>query len=114
MAFLIQWSNKGCYQLQAARLNTTTDEVICQNCGKSISNVTSFAKTQLKHLKQTTKTAKVQETYSIKCEHCSEADVPSLAEGDKLVCKRCNKELTQISYPFKMMLIPILNQKQKS
>jgi protein-arginine kinase activator protein McsA len=99
-------------QAQAARLDTATGDVVCVECGFTIKNITVFAKNQLKSFGQTTKQAKKQEPYSIKCEHCGMTAKPVLA-NDILACSSCHKELTNISAPFKIMLKNVLGNESK-
>lgn len=112
MAFIINCDNKGCWQAQAALLDVKTNEVLCKECGKPIQNVTHFAKVQLKSLGQTTKTAKTQQTYSVKCNHCSVTAAPVLSEG-KVNCKSCSKELTGLSNTFMNLLKDVLRNEQQ-
>ena len=112
MAFIIQCDNRGCLQTQAALLDVESNNVICAECGNTITNVTHFAKIQLKSLGQTTKRVKSQQTYSVKCNHCSASGVPTLAE-DKLICKSCNKEITGLSSTFVTLLKSVLGNEQQ-
>lgn len=108
MAFQIQCDNKKCFKLQAAKLDITTNAVICDECGGNITNVTEFAKRQLKALGQTTKHIQQKDSYSIKCASCEISGMP-LLEKDKFICKGCKNELTNISDTFKVLLRGVLN-----
>ena len=44
---LITCTTKGCMQVTEAKLNRDTGEVICEECGNNISNITSFSKKAL-------------------------------------------------------------------
>jgi hypothetical protein len=112
MAFIIQCDNRGCSKSQAACLDTESNQVICMECGKSITNVSSFAKAQLKSLGQTTKKAKTQQTYSVKCNHCSVINTPTFVQG-KLCCKTCKKELTGLGAPFVTLLKDVLRNESE-
>lgn len=101
MAFRTFCNNKGCGKEQEPLLNLDTNEVLCGECGKSISSLTSFAKATLKSMKQTTKNVKSQEPYSVKCSSCKREGQPNLSGAD-LVCKFCKTVLTGLSKPFEL------------
>jgi len=103
MSIMINCDNKKCMKNTAANLNTTSDEVICEECNQSIKNVTIFTKRQLKQFGQTIKHKKVIEPYSIKCEHCEAEATPSM-KNDKFYCSTCKKELMKISQIFRNTL----------
>lgn len=103
MSFLIQCDNKKCLQLQAAKLDKTSNEVICQECGESITNITYFAKQQLKSLGQTIDKTKSKETFAVKCSSCSAEGKPIIL-NDKFCCNNCKEELDNLSHSFKYLL----------
>lgn len=103
MKFTICCTNKGCYKLQEPYLDLSTNKVYCTLCEEEIANVSAIIKNQMKLNKQTQK-PKTQSTFSVKCQHCSANDSPNLI-NNKLYCKSCNKELTNITEIFKNMLI---------
>ncbi len=107
MPVILNCDNKGCLKSQAAKLDLLSNAVICVECGGTITNITSFTKNTLKTLGQTTKREKSQDTYSVKCGKC-EAEGTPLIEQNKLICKTCKQELTNISAPFKIMLQAVL------
>jgi hypothetical protein len=90
MAFAVNCTNKGCGKLTECMLDVKTNEVFCAECDKPISNITHFAKVQLKALGQIRKDKK--ENYSIKCDVCSRSARPILKD-DKALCKFCSAEL---------------------
>lgn len=110
--FIVNCDNKGCMKPQAARLEVSSDEVLCAECGNVIKNITSFTKRQLKSLGQTTKRAKTTQTYSVKCSSCEASGVPKI-EKDKITCAACKKELTNLSDHFKILLKTVLNNESK-
>jgi len=105
--FIINCDNKGCMKPQAAQLNVLSDEVICIECGKSITNISSFAKRQLKSMGQTTKNKKSTETYSVKCQACEAIGMP-VFKNNQFICKSCQKEITNLSDPFKILLMKVI------
>jgi len=107
MPVIINCDNKGCMKPQAAKLEILSNTVLCAECGNVIKDVTFFTKNTLKTLGQTTKREKTSEAYSVKCLKCEAEGVPYL-EKDKLMCKICKQELTNISASFKIMLQSML------
>lgn len=103
MSFLINCDNRGCMKTQSPLLDLTTNTVVCAECHLVITNVTQFAKSQLKAMGQTTKRHKAQRSYAIKCSHCNVEELPTLV-GEQFVCASCKQELTNISAPFKLIL----------
>lgn len=101
MGFLIQCNNKGCGQLQTPFLDKDTNEVHCSECDQIISNVSSFTKTQMKHLKQFRQ--KEKKSFAIKCDHCKREDRP-IIKGNDLICSGCGKDFDKLTAVFKNML----------
>jgi hypothetical protein len=93
----ISCDNKGCFESTEALLNKDTDEVICMNCGKNISSVTSFMKVTLKTLGQVTKTSKQGASFAIECKDCGKKHTPQI-KGGKVYCSydKCGKEMTYL------------------
>lgn len=112
MPVILNCDNKGCMKPQAAKLELLSNTVLCAECGGTIKNVTHFTKNTLKTLGQTTKREKTNDAYSVKCGKCEAEGVPSI-EKDKLMCKVCKQELTNISAPFKIMLQGVLGNANK-
>jgi len=107
MAFLIQCSNKGCYQSTEALLDSN-NKVICAKCSKEIVNVTEFMKKQMKSAGQVLKNIKKE--FAFKCASCNVIDQP-IIKGDLFYCSSCNKEMKNISEPFKIILKEKLGKK---
>lgn len=112
MPVIINCDNKGCMKPQAARLNLLNDTVLCDECGGTITNITHFTKNTLKTLGQTTRHVENNETYAVTCDKCEVKGTPVLNK-EKLTCKACKKELTNISGPFKLMLQSVLGNANK-
>lgn len=107
----IYCDNKGCGLLQAATLNTETEEVICEKCGKPITNVTRFMKVQLKHAGQVRRNQKSQKAFSVRCHKCNTEGQPILGP-DKitLLCSKCNSIFgdNDINRPFRHAIVEFL------
>lgn len=99
--FSMSCTNKGCYKQMEPFIDPKTDKVYCSICEGEMSNVTHFAKIQMKSLKQFRKKNTV--SFSIKCNLCGKEDRPILI-GEDVVCSSCKKPLAQLSEPFKIML----------
>lgn len=113
MPFVTYCQHKGCMKEQQPLLDLDTNDVLCGECGKPITTLTSFAKAQLKTLGQTTKRQKTQRAYSVKCGACQRENPPELAD-DKLVCRHCSKELTGLSKPFELTVRHALKNASKN
>jgi ribosomal protein L34E len=103
MAFVTYCNNKGCNKEQAPLLDVSTNEVLCSECDRPITTISSFAKNNLKSLGQTTDKAKVRQSFGVKCDSCNKEGQP-IIEKDCLRCTYCSKPLTNISKTFENML----------
>lgn len=90
MPFSMQCNNKGCGQIQSPYLDKETNQVFCSLCEKEILNATSFAKNQMKSMKQFKE--KKQKSFSVKCNNCGVLDRPIL-ESNSCKCASCKKEM---------------------
>lgn len=101
---LIYCNQKGCGKDQEPKLDITTNEVICSECGKSITNVTEFAKKTMKTLGQIKRHEKKQQAFSVKCNTCNKENPPKINEKKLIVCSLCDQELTHIPKPFQQVI----------
>lgn len=101
MAFMTTCMQKGCHKNMTPYIDPKTDKVYCEECDAEISNITYFAKVQMKSLKQYKK--KVNTSFAVKCVNCGKEDRPKLVKDD-VVCPSCNKPHSHLSEPFKIML----------
>lgn len=109
MTISIYCDNKGCFKQNEALLNVDNDEVLCAECGKSITNVTVFMKTQLRASGQIKRFNKKQQTFSVKCPFCEKESCPKLAEKQGLVCSQCGESLEdKLSKPYVLMIKDVL------
>ena len=99
--FSMPCSNKGCNKLQEPYLDPKTDKVFCSLCDREITNITHFAKIQMKTLKQYKPKNTV--SFAVKCLKCGKEDRPKVV-GDDIVCAFCKKSMDHLSEPFKIML----------
>lgn len=106
--FNITCSNKGCGQNSEALLDEASGEVLCRYCNRAISNITSFAKVQLKSMGQTTSKIKVQRGFSTKCPSCLKETMPLLQKvglREELVCRNCQIPLTNLTSSFRQLVL---------
>lgn len=107
---LVNCNNKGCMKTTEAKLNLKTNEVICQECGKVITNVTEFTKRNMKMLGQVIKVNE-KVPFMARCPKCAK-DVSLYIQDDKAYCKECNSEVT-ITKAYFMGLKQYLENKEK-
>ncbi len=101
MPFSMACTSKCCGQVMEPYLDPKDDKVYCSKCDKEISNVTHFAKVQMKALKQYRQKKVI--SFAVKCPKCGKEDRPKLV-GEDIVCVGCKKPLDHLSEPFKIML----------
>lgn len=101
MPFSLVCTNKGCGKQMEPYLDPKDDKVYCSLCDKEISNITHFAKIQMKSMKQFKQ--KNTTSFSIKCKKCNKEDRPKVVNDD-IVCAHCKKPMDHLSAPFKIML----------
>lgn len=99
--FSIICNNKGCGKQMNPYIDKKDDKVYCSICNKELSNITYFAKVQMKSLKQFKE--KNQTPFAVKCSKCGQEAQPKISKND-IVCGSCNFILDNLSEPFKIML----------
>ena len=82
-------------------IDPKTEKVYCSMCNAEVPNVTHFAKTTLKTLKQYRQ--KSTATFKVTCKNCNYEDQPSLV-NNIIICPKCKKEHSHLTEPFKLML----------
>lgn len=109
MPFVIQCDNKGCHREQEPLLDVDTNQAICSECNNPITNITDFAKRQMKALGQIKKSKKEQ-PFAMQCMSCKKINRPSIID-DKIFCPACTKEITTASRQFIAVLKEALKNK---
>jgi hypothetical protein len=99
MPFSIPCNNKKCGKFQEPYLDPLTNQVFCAECNQEITNITSFAKNQMKMFKQF---KPEPQGLLVKCFSCNKSTRPIL-KNDKPLCSKCGKELN-LSPHFILML----------
>jgi len=98
----ITCNNKGCMKSSAALLDTKTMEIICQECGRSISNISPAMKTALKQAGQIVRT-NAKKAFSVLCKTCNGNREVVLDEKGNTMCKICLKPIN-VSTSFKLAM----------
>jgi len=110
----IHCDNKGCGEHQTPKIDKETNEVICDECGKPISNVTDFFKRQLISFGQIVRNEKTQRAFSVKCTKCNKEDQPILNSDGDIQCAHCKHVFgDELSKPFKNTLKQFLRNALK-
>lgn len=104
MAFATNCTHKGCGKFMEPYIDPKTDKVFCEKCDGEITNITYFAKQQMKSSKQYKQ--KNQVSFMIKCVKCGKEDRPKLVgkAPQDVVCPHCRQPHSHLSEPFKIML----------
>lgn len=101
MPFMMPCTNKGCGKQMEPYIDPKDDKVYCSECDREITNITHFAKIQMKSLKQFRQKKGI--SFQVDCKNCGKKERPKLVKDD-IVCPACNKAHTHLSEPFKIML----------
>lgn len=88
---LLDCTTKGCLQKTEAKLDLDTNEVICDECGNKIENVTRFTKKALKDLGQIVRN-KSRQPFQALCKNCN-ANRELFIEEGRAYCKTCNTQV---------------------
>ena len=71
-------------------IDPKTDKVFCSECDGEITNLTYFAKQQMKSSKQYKQKAAV--SFAVKCKDCNKEERPKIVGKNKdIVCPSCNR-----------------------
>lgn len=99
---MMNCTNKGCGKNTNPVLDIRDNLVYCGDCGKEISQVSSFMKSQLKSLGQVKKPSRP--AYSVRCEKCKQESLPTIDINNVLVCAWCSNILKSIAKPFEILI----------
>lgn len=89
---LIQCTNKGCMQTTNALLDTKTLEVICQECGEPIANVSESMKRTLKSFGQIIRDDS-RKAFMMACRNCHANREVVLDQDNNTVCGVCHQPI---------------------
>jgi len=87
---LISCTTKGCLKTSEAKLDRSSDEVICEECGNPILGITPFMKKSLQSVGQVLR-SKTKEAFQALCKNCN-TNRPLYLKGKKAYCKMCNTQ----------------------
>ena len=88
---LIRCTIKGCLQPTEAKLDKSTNEVICEECGGVVSGLTSFMKKSLESVGQVIKTSK-KRPFQAYCTSCKKNESLTL-KNKKAYCIECDSQV---------------------
>jgi ribosomal protein S27E len=111
---LLYCNNKGCNQSGEHKLNKETNEVICEHCGKPITNITEMMKRTLKSSGQVINTNN-KKAFMMACSNCqANREVVWNESTNMTCCKVCGNEI-KVHAAMKQALIEIykLNKKEE-
>jgi len=95
-------NNKGCFQSSEALLDTKTNEVICQACGRAITNISEAMKRTLKGAGQVVRAA-AKKAFMVHCHACHANREVVLNAANETICKDCKKPVI-IQAAFKLAM----------
>lgn len=98
---LIMCNNKKCSKTSNALLDTETMEVICQECGKPISNISEPMKRTLKSFGQVVRSERRAFTFA--CPNCRTNREIVLDQNNQTICKICYNPI-KIHASFKLAI----------
>jgi len=90
---LINCNNKGCMQQSNALLSSNGKDVVCQECGKDISGISTAMKRTLKSFGQVIRTEQRQ-AFMLACRACHANRQVVLDQNNKTICKQCHGPMT--------------------
>lgn len=94
---LITCTTRGCLKQSEAKLNKDTGDVVCDECGNTIENITKFMKKSLETSGQILRGTKKQ-AFRALCPNCKENKALEIKEN-KAYCKDCGTQV-QVSAAF--------------
>lgn len=86
---LITCNNKGCLKGSNALLDTKTNEVMCQECNRPITNISDAMKRSLKSFGQIVRTS-AKKAFMVHCRKCNANREIVLNKNNATVCKDCH------------------------
>lgn len=107
MPFMTVCTHKGCNKQMDPYLDPKTNKVYCSSCDQELTNLTHFAKSQMKTLKQFKQ--KTTTSFSVKCQKCSKEERPILSQQN-VICPFCKTPHQHLSPHFKLMLQDLLKK----
>jgi hypothetical protein len=88
---LINCTTKGCLKATEAKLNRETGEVICEDCGNPIQNITPYMKKSLDSVGQVLRSVSKQ-AFQATCQNCN-ASRPLYVHENKAYCSKCSSQV---------------------
>lgn len=88
---LINCTTKGCLQSTEAKLNRETGEVICEQCGNPILNITPFTKKALNSIGQVLR-SNTKKPFQAHCPQCN-THRSLFVKDEKAYCDVCGNQV---------------------
>jgi len=88
---LISCTTKGCLQQTEAKLNRISGEVICDNCGNPILNITQFTKKALNSIGQVLRNVE-KKPFQAHCNTCN-THRSLFIKDNKAYCEKCGSHV---------------------
>lgn len=108
---LIDCTTKGCMQKTEAKLDKSTNQVICEACGNPIQGITSFTKKAMESVGQVLRFTN-KKPFQSHCKTCNANQSLYVDEADRAFCKTCNTQI-QITPAFLQGLKAFLAKKDE-
>lgn len=89
---LIDCTTRGCMHKTEAKLNTQTNEVICEDCGNPIENITVYTKKALKDVGQILRN-NTKQPFQTLCKTCNVMRTLYVDGEDRAFCKTCHTQV---------------------
>ena len=107
---LITCTTKGCNQQSEAKLNRETNEVICEECGNVIPNITPFTKKALASIGQVLR-SQAKKPFQALCQTCK-THRELFIENGKAYCRTCGTQVA-VSHSYLQALKLYLDSQEK-
>lgn len=89
---LISCDNKGCFKTSNALYDQENGNVICQECGNNITNISQSMKRTLVSFGQIVRTDQ-RKGFLMACKHCNANRQVVLSQHNKTICKQCHNPI---------------------
>ena len=85
----IACNNRGCFKTSIdSLLDEKSNEVICAECGKTITGVSEFMKRSMKGMGKVVKN-QAKSSYSVECTSCKKVGQPIINDKNEIACSSC-------------------------
>ena len=103
MAFLVNCDQKKCGKYVEPALDLLTNQAICPECNRIITNLTTQALSAMKSMGQIKRNDK-KSAYSIFCQTCKQTGSPKINDQNQITCGSCKAELKTLTTSFQKLI----------